>query len=59
MKDLPIGIESFKCIIKDGYYYVDKTLFIKDFLENRDQVKLFTRLRSILKFMIVESAAFR
>jgi len=45
MKKLPIGVESFKRMIKDDYYYVDKTKFIKEFLELRDQVNLFTRPR--------------
>ena len=30
MKHIPIGIESFKELIDGEYYYVDKTLFIKD-----------------------------
>lgn len=29
-KALPIGIENFQDIIKNGYYYVDETLFIKE-----------------------------
>jgi len=30
MKKLPVGISDFKKIIEDNYFYVDKTLFIKD-----------------------------
>ena len=29
-KPLPIGIEDFKEVIDSGYYFVDKTLMIKD-----------------------------
>ena len=45
MKKLPIGVENFKRMIKENYYYVDKTMFIKEFLEHRDQVNLFVRPR--------------
>ena len=44
-KLLPIGIDNFKEIIEDGRYYVDKTLLIKDFIENGDKVALITRPR--------------
>lgn len=43
-KLLPIGISDFKTAVKD-YYYVDKTLLIRDFLDNRPMVCLFTRPR--------------
>lgn len=42
---LPVGIESFEEIRKYGYYYVDKTLLIKQVLEDGSKVKLFTRPR--------------
>ena len=32
-KPLPIGIDNFKRLIDDNYYFVDKTLFIKDLLD--------------------------
>lgn len=41
---LPIGISDYKKIV-DEYYYVDKTMMIKDFLDVRPQVTLFTRPR--------------
>lgn len=44
-KPLPIGNEDFKKIIEKGYYYVDKTLFIKELLDNGSKVSLFTRPR--------------
>ncbi|HOL87283.1 MAG TPA: AAA family ATPase, partial [Defluviitoga tunisiensis] len=33
MKKLPIGIQSFKKIKEEGYYYIDKTKFIKELQE--------------------------
>lgn len=44
-KALPIGVENFEDIIKNGYYYVDKTLFIKELLDLKGKVNLFTRPR--------------
>lgn len=45
MKQLPIGIESFSKIIQNGYYYIDKTDMIKDLLNSKSEVTLFTRPR--------------
>lgn len=42
---LPIGIENFKEIRTEGYYYVDKTGLIRDLLTRRSKVNLFTRPR--------------
>ena len=44
-KKLPIGIESFDEMIRDEYYYVDKTGMIADLLKNGGKVNLFTRPR--------------
>jgi len=33
MKKLPVGISDFKKIIEEDYYYVDKSLLIKDIVE--------------------------
>ena len=44
-KAVPVGVENFERIIKDGYYYVDKSLLIEKMLENRTPVTLFTRPR--------------
>lgn len=43
-KPLPIGISDFKAATTD-YYYVDKTLLIRDFLDAKPMVSLFTRPR--------------
>ena len=42
---LPIGIDDFEKLITRGYYYVDKTLLIKDLLNKKVGVNLFTRPR--------------
>ena len=42
---LPIGVENFEEIITKGYYYVDKTLLIKDLIDLRGKVNFFTRPR--------------
>ena len=44
-KPLPIGIEDFKRLIDDEYYFVDKTLMIKELIESQTIVGLFTRPR--------------
>ena len=44
-KQLPIGIEFFDDMIEKGYYYIDKTLLIKDLLDTGGAVNLFTRPR--------------
>lgn len=40
-----IGIQNFRKIIENGYFYVDKTPFIKEWWENGDEVTLITRPR--------------
>ena len=43
--ELPMGIENFARIRRDGFYYIDKTGLIRDLLRNRAYVNLFTRPR--------------
>lgn len=43
-KPLPIGIADFR-MATTNYYYVDKTLLIRDFLDTKPMVSLFTRPR--------------
>ncbi len=45
MKKLPIGVSDFKFLIDQDYYYVDKTLFIKEVIETSSQVILIPRPR--------------
>ena len=42
---LPVGVENFEEIITKDYYYVDKTLLIRDLIDLRGKVNLFTRPR--------------
>ena len=44
-KKLPIGIEDFREIREEGFYYVDKTGLITELLQNWGKVNLFTRPR--------------
>jgi len=44
-KVLPIGTDSFRRVRENGYYYVDKTLLIRDFLDFKNEVSLITRPR--------------
>ena len=44
-KKLPVGIENFEEFSSENFYYVDKTLFIKELLQNWGKVNLFTRPR--------------
>ena len=44
-KRVPVGIENFKEIIEENYYYVDKTYLIKDILDKGGKNNLFTRPR--------------
>ena len=44
-KKLPIGIDGFDKLIANDFYYVDKTMFIAELLQNWGEVNLFTRPR--------------
>ncbi len=44
-KKLPIGIDGFEKIRTNDFYYADKTLFMKELLQNWGEVNLFTRPR--------------
>lgn len=44
-KPLPVGIDDFEKLITRGYYYVDKTMFIREILDKKGDVNLFTRPR--------------
>ena len=45
MKKIPIGIEDFKMLISNNYFYIDKTKFIEEITNDGALVKLFTRPR--------------
>lgn len=44
-KILPVGIDDFKKVRKENYYYTDKTFMIKELLDMKGEVNLFTRPR--------------
>lgn len=44
-KKLPVGIDDFEKLIKWRFFYVDKTLMIKDLLSSCSKMNLFTRRR--------------
>ncbi|MCL2011029.1 MAG: ATP-binding protein [Synergistaceae bacterium] len=50
-KRILTGAESFEKIIAGDYFYVDKTLFIKELLDKRGEVTLITRPRRFGKTM--------
>ena len=42
---LPIGIENFEEIYSREFYYIDKTLLVKELMDKGAKVSLFTRPR--------------
>ena len=53
-KPLPIGVEFFEKIRNNDYYYVDKTLFIKELIDKKGEVNLFTRPRRFGKTLTLD-----
>ena len=45
MKPLPVGVDNLKKIVNDNYYYIDKTMLIKELLDLKGEVNPFTRPR--------------
>ncbi|UCH94583.1 MAG: AAA family ATPase [Candidatus Aminicenantes bacterium] len=45
MKKLPVGVSDFKDMVTGDYYYVDKTLFIKEIIDKGDKILLIPRPR--------------
>ncbi len=45
MKAIPIGISDYRKLRKNDYYFVDKSLMIRDFLDKKSQVTVITRPR--------------
>ena len=42
-RQLAIGINDFRELREEGYYYVDKTLLVRDFIVSKEDVSLITR----------------
>ncbi|SHK17978.1 AAA family ATPase [Tepidibacter formicigenes] len=63
MRKIPIGISDFKKLISENYYYVDKSLFIKEIIDDGSEVILLPRPRrfgktlnmSMLKYFFEKS----
>jgi len=54
---LPIGVSDFR-LAQAEYYYVDKTMMIKDFIDERPMVTLFTRPRRFGKTLNMDMLHF-
>ena len=50
----PIGLEDFAKLIRDGFYYVDKTYVVKELLQKWSDVNLFTRPRRFGKTLTLD-----
>lgn len=57
MKRMPIGVDDFKKAV-ENYYYVDKTLFIKELLDSHGDVTLITRPRRFGKTIAMSMLAY-
>lgn len=44
-KPLPVGVDDFGKLVTRGYYFIDKTNFIRDLIDLKGEVNLFTRPR--------------
>lgn len=63
LKGIPIGVDDFKKIIEGNGYFVDKSLFIKEVIDDFSDIKLITRPRrfgktlnlSMLKYFFEKS----
>lgn len=45
MQKMPTGVDNFRVLREKNYYFVDKTYFIKEILDNQVPVTLITRPR--------------
>ena len=53
-RPVAIGVQSFEKMIANGYFYVDKTGFIRDWWENGDDVTLIARPRRFGKTLTMD-----
>jgi hypothetical protein len=59
-KPLPIGIDDFAKVVTDGYWFVDKTLFIQEIISRKTEVSLLLRpLYFLYKFDAGTISGFR
>jgi predicted AAA+ superfamily ATPase len=59
MQGLPIGIDDFAKVREGEYYFVDKSLAIRDFLDNHGEVLLLTRPRRFGKTLFLSMFYYR
>ena len=52
-RTVSIGAQDFEELISENCFYIDKTLFIKEWWENKDKVTLITRARRFAKTLAV------
>ena len=57
IRPIPTGVEFYKQMISEGYYYIDKTLLIRDLLAQKSTVTLFTRPRRFGKTLEIGRAS--
>ena len=50
-KTVAIGSQDYASLIENGYFYIDKTSFIREWWNNADSVTLITRPRRFGKTM--------
>lgn len=53
-KRLPVGVEFFEDFFRDNFYYIDKTMFIAELLQELGKVNLFTRPRRFGKTLTLD-----
>lgn len=56
------GADNFRKIIEEGYYFIDKTMLIKDFVKNSNKILMLpkpTRFGKILNICPVISISFK
>ena len=58
MRKLPIGVADFKDMVTGDYYYVDKTLFIKEIIDCGDKILLIPRPRRFGKTLNISMLAY-
>ncbi len=53
MKKLPRGISNFKELIEENYYYADKSLLIKEVIDDHNKIILILRPRRFGKTLFL------
>ena len=53
VKAIPIGVDNFKEVIENDYYYVDKTKAIEELIDSKAKIILYTRPRRFGKTLFI------